>query len=202
MTLMQRPKVVLASASSARHQLLKSIGVEPVVHQSNFDESQIQISDYAELVKTLAYRKAKIVAEQLQESALVLGCDSLLALAGEVYGKPTDAAEAILRWQSMRGQSGDLCTGHALIDLYQNQTLVRVQITKVYFANLSDRQIQAYVATGEPLHCAGGFALDGKGGLFVEKIEGCPSNVIGLSLPLLRQMLSELGYSITDFWAI
>ncbi len=99
----------------------------------------------------------------------------------------------IARWQQMRGRSGEIFTGHALFDLCQNKTLVRHQVTQVYFANLSDRQIEAYVATGEPLQCAGCFALDGKGGLLVDKIVGCHSNVIGLSLPLLRQMLETLG---------
>jgi len=194
------PKFVLASASPARRQLLQAAGIKPLVCQSNFDESQIQIANPAELVQTLAYHKAKSVAEKFQERALVLGCDSVLALGGEIHGKPANPTEAIARWQKMRGQTGQLFTGHALIDLEQDKTLVRHQITRVDFAPLSDRQIAAYVATGEPLQCAGCFALDGRGGLFVEKIDGCHSNVIGLSLPLLRQMLDALGYDVTDFW--
>jgi septum formation protein len=193
-------KFVLASASPARRQLLQSAGIQPVVQQSDFDESQIQITDCYQLVQTLAQRKAEVVAAQLQEPALVLGCDSLLALEGEIYGKPKDTEEATSRWRQMRGRTGDLLTGHALVDLTQGKSLVRVQVTQVEFANLSDRQIAAYVATGEPLHCAGCFALDGQGGLFVERIIGCHSNVIGLSLPLLRQMLEQLGYDVTDFW--
>lgn len=193
------PKFVLASASPARRQLLQGAGIEPVVCRSDFDESQIQLSDPAELVQVLAHHKAKTVAD-LQGRALILGCDSVLALAGEVHGKPADPAEAIARWQQMRGQVGQLYTGHALVDRYQNKTLVRHQVTQVYFGNISDRQIKAYVATGEPLACAGCFALDGKGGLFVKRIEGCHSNVIGLSLPLLREMLETLGYEIVDFW--
>ena len=130
-----------------------------------------------------------------------MGCDSVLSLHGEIYGKPANADEAIVRWQQMRGQVGQLYTGHALITLPQpSLTLVRCQVTQVYFAEVSDRQIAAYVATGEPLHCAGCFALEGKGGLFIEKLEGCHTNVIGLSLPLLRAMLTELGYEVTDFW--
>jgi septum formation protein len=193
-------KFILASASPARRQLLQSAGIQPVVQQSDFDESQIQITDCYQLVQTLAQRKAEVVAAQLQEPALVLGCDSLLALEGEIYGKPKDTEEATSRWRQMRGRTGDLLTGHALVDLTQGKSLVRVQVTQVEFANLSDRQIAAYVATGEPLHCAGCFALDGKGGLFVERIIGCHSNVIGLSLPLLRQMLEQLRYDVTDFW--
>jgi septum formation protein len=131
-----------------------------------------------------------------------MGCDSVLLVNGEIYGKPADPEQAIARWHKMSGQVGELYTGHALIDLNQNQTLVRCQITRVYFAQMSDRAIKAYVATGEPLKCAGCFALEGRGGLFVEKLEGCHSNVIGLSLPLLRQMLSQLGYDVTDFWQL
>jgi septum formation protein len=123
-----------------------------------------------------------------------------LVLKGEIYGKPADRTEAIARWQTMRAQTGELYTGHALFDLYQTQTVVRCQITRVKFADLSDRQIEAYVNTGESLHCAGCFAIDGKGGLFIEGIEGCHSNVIGLSLPLLRQMLAVLNYDVTEFW--
>jgi septum formation protein len=100
----------------------------------------------------------------------------------------------------MRGQTGALYTGHVLIDQVQRRTLVRYQMTEVQFALVSQRQIEAYVASGEPLHCAGCFALEGRGGLFVEKILGCHSNVIGLSLPLLRQMLAELNYDVTDYW--
>ena len=193
------PTFVLASASPARRRLLQSAGIEPVVCVSDFDESQIQLTDLESLVQTLAQRKAETVAAQF-ESALILGCDSLMLVNGEIYGKPDSPESAIARWQKMSGQVGDLYTGHALIDLSHRRTLIRCQVTRVYFAQISDRAIKAYVATGEPLKCAGCFALDGRGGLFVEKIEGCHSNVIGLSLPLLRQMLDQLGYDITDFW--
>ncbi len=196
---MQIPQFVLASASPARRRLLQTAGIEPIVCASNFDESQIQLNNPAELVQTLAQRKAETVISQF-ESGLIVGCDSVLAMDGEIYGKPADAEEACERWQKMQGSFGDLYTGHALIDLDQNRTLVKCQVTRVYFAQMSDRAIKAYVATGEPLKCAGNFALEGRGGLFVEKIEGCHSNVIGLSLPLLRQMLAELGYDVTDFW--
>lgn len=193
------PTFVLASASPARRRLLQSAGIEPVVCPSDFDESQIQLSDPAELVQTLALRKAQTVAPQF-ESALIMGCDSVLLVNGKIYGKPANSGEAIARWQKMRGNQGDLYTGHALIDLPHSRTLVRCQVTRVYFAQISDRAIEAYVATTEPLKCAGCFALEGRGGLFVEKIEGCHSNVIGLSLPLLRQMLEQVGYDVTDFW--
>ncbi len=197
---MQPLKFILASASPARRQLLQSIGIDPLVQPSQFDESQVHIQDPSALVQVLAESKTQSIAAQQEAPALVLGCDSVLAMQGEIYGKPENAQAAIARWQQMRGQTGDLLTGHALIDLYQQRTLVRVQMTQVEFAKVSDRQIAAYVATGEPLHCAGCFALDGRGGLFVEKIIGCHSNVIGLSLPLLRQMLTDLNYDVIDFW--
>jgi septum formation protein len=197
------PEFVLASASPARRRLLQTAGIEPIVRPSHFDESQIQLTNAAELVQQLALGKAERVAEQLRRegiSALVMGCDSVLALNGEIYGKPETPAEAIARWQTMRGLTGELYTGHVLINLGQQQTLVRCQMTQVQFAQVSDHQIEAYVASGEPMVCAGCFALEGKGGLFVEKLVGCHSNVIGLSLPLLRAMLKDLGYEVTDFW--
>ncbi len=192
---------VLASASPARLRLLENAGIKPIVCVSDFDESQIQVTDPEELVQILAKCKAQTVADTLEKNNLVLGCDSVLMLNGEIHGKPMDAEDAIARWQKMRGEVGQLYTGHAFIDLWQNKILVRCQITQVYFANVSDREIIDYVATGEPLKCAGCFALEGKGGLFVEKIAGCHSNVIGLSMPLLREMLKDLDYSVMDFWS-
>jgi septum formation protein len=194
------PQFVLASASPARRQLLATIGIMAQVQVSGFDESTIQSSNPADLVQKLALAKAHSVAQQQSGQALILGCDSILTLNAEVYGKPADVADAIARWQQMRGRTGELYTGHALIDQAQHKTVVYCQLTTVKFAMLSDHQIEAYVNTGEPLYCAGCFALDGKGGLFVEEIQGCHSNVIGLSLPLLRKMLAELNYDVTDFW--
>ncbi len=193
------PTFVLASASPARKRLLQNAGIEPMICISDFDESQIQLSEPVELVQTLALHKAQAVAGQFS-SALVLGCDSVLSVGGEIHGKPRNEEEALARWQQMGGTTGNLYTGHALLDLVQEKTIVRCGMTKVYFAEVSDREILAYVATGEPLKCAGCFALEGRGSLFVDKIEGCHTNVIGLSLPLLRQMLAQLGYGATDFW--
>jgi septum formation protein len=197
---------VLASASPARRRLLKAAGIDPMVRASDFNESQVQMAEPEALVRTLALCKAQAIAAEISAEGtttptLVMGCDSVLALHGEIYGKPANAKDAIARWQQMRGQVGQLYTGHALIMLPQpSLTLVRCQVTQVHFAEVSDRQIAAYVATGEPLNCAGCFALEGKGSLFIEKIEGCHTNVIGLSLPLLRQMLAELNYDAIDFW--
>lgn len=193
------PTFVLASASPARRRLLQSIGIEPVVRHSDFDESQIDHDDTVTLVENLAQAKAKTVAVQF-EQALILGCDSLLLVEGQSYGKPNSPQTAIARWQQMRGKVGTLYTGHVLIDQCQGKILRRCGITQVTFAAIDDQMIAAYVESGEPLQCAGAFALEGKGGLFIEKIEGCHSNVIGLSLPLLRQMLTDLGYRVTDFW--
>lgn len=196
---MQIPQFVLASASPARRRLLQSAGIEPTVCASDFDESLVQVNEPAELVQLLARYKAETVASRF-DSALIMGCDSVLAMNGEIHGKPANAEDACQRWHKMQGQFGDLYTGHALIDLSQNRTVVKCQVTRVYFAKMSDRTIKAYVSTGEPLKCAGSFALEGYGSLFVEKIEGCHSNVMGLSLPLLRHMLAELGYEVIDFW--
>ena len=190
---------VLASASPARLKLLRMIGIEPIVCKSDFDEDQIQIEDASELVKTLAKCKAETVAPQFP-AALVLGCDSVLTVNDRIYGKPESPQIAIARWRGMRGKMGKIYTGHTLIDLKQQRQIIRCGITQVYFANISDRTIEAYVATGEPLNCAGSFALEGKGGVFVEKIVGCHSNVIGLSLPVLYQMMENLGYNVTNFW--
>jgi septum formation protein len=190
---------VLASASPARRRLLQSVGINPLVCVSHFDEAQIQLTDPIALVETLAQRKAEVVLNQVNDS-LVLGCDSVLVVNGEIHGKPQDPAEAFTRWQQMRGNRGTLYTGHALIDQSQSRQVVRCGITEVYFGRVADAQIQAYIATGEPLVCAGGFALEGKGSAFIDKIDGCHSNVIGLSLPLLRSMLAELSYDLSSYW--
>lgn len=190
---------VLASASPARRRLLQSVGINPLVCVSNYDESQIQLTEPIALVEKLAMCKAEVVSHQVQDS-LILGCDSVLAIGNEIHGKPPDGATAFSRWQQMRGNHGTLYTGHALIDQRQAKTVVRCGITQVYFGQVSDAQILAYIATGEPLACAGCFALEGYGSALVDKIEGCHSNVIGLSLPILRTMLAELNYDLSDYW--
>ncbi|MEB3274954.1 MAG: Maf family protein [Prochlorothrix sp.] len=198
------PPFVLASASPARRRLLQLAGIEPIVQPSYFDEDQIQSHLPSELVQSLAKHKANAVVQDYrdrgQTQALVLGCDSVLAIDGEIHGKPADAEEAVQRWFQMRGKVGELYTGHALVDLGQGRSIVHNAVTQVHFANATDAEIRAYVATGEPLNCAGCFALEGRGGVLVDRLEGCHTNVIGLSLPLLRRMLSELGYGVADFW--
>ena len=132
---------------------------------------------------------------------LVLGCDSVLAFDGEILGKPLDAADATNRWRRMRGRSGVLYTGHCLIDLAGGRETAAVAATTVHFAAISDEEIVDYVRTGEPLQVAGAFTIDGLGGPFVRRLDGDPGTVVGLSLPLLREMLGEFGLRITDLWA-
>ena len=193
--------LVLASASPARRRLLEQASIPHRVRVSGVDEEAISASDPAVLVQLLAQAKAEAVVQAIQAdgsspAALgVLGCDSLLVLEGEVFGKPGDQAEAIARWHRMAGGVGELLTGHCLFGgVSPAGALMPLQletvITRVHFATLSSAEIEAYVATGEPLACAGGFALEGRGGLMVERLEGCFSNVIGLSLPLLRRWLN------------
>lgn len=193
------PPFVLASASPARLRLLKSIGLNPFVQASNFDESSLPFDSAPALAAGLALAKAQTVAAYFNQS-LILGCDSLLLLDGEIQGKPRSPQAALERWRQMRGRRGELYTGHALIDQTQGKVLQATGLTGVQFADADDRTLRAYIATGEPMQCAGAFALEGKGGLLIEGIEGCHSNVIGLSLPILRRLLSQLGYSLGDIW--
>jgi len=200
--------LLLASASPARRRLLEQAAIPHRVRVSGVDEDAIQEPDPIRLVQRLAHVKATVVADLERQDAAsqgsgaadtaagmpVLGCDSVLVFEGEVFGKPHDPDEAMARWRRMAGAWGELHTGHCLMgpEAGQAPRLATVS-TRVQFAPLSPAQIAAYVATEEPLHCAGGFALEGIGGLTVERIEGCFSNVIGLSLPLLRRWLQPLG---------
>jgi septum formation protein len=194
-------RFLLASASSGRLRTLRQAGVEPEVEVSGVDEDAITAANPAELVQALAHAKAVTVAERQRGELLVLGCDSLLELDGEALGKPSSVEEAIARWKAMRGRTAVLHTGHTLIEVSGSATvrvLDRVASTEVRFGDPSDAEIAAYVATGEPLRVAGAFTIDGLGGWFVEAVTGDHHNVVGLSLPLLRRMLLELGYEITD----
>jgi septum formation protein len=192
-------RLVLASASPARLVTLRSAGIEPEVIVSGVDESVVTASDPAELAVELAMMKARAVAPQV-EDGYVIGCDSVLAFAGSIYGKPVDAEEARRRWTAMRGRSGVLHTGHCLIDTGTGREVARSAETVVHFAAVTAQEIEAYVATGEPLNVAGAFTLDGLGGAFVRGIEGDPHSVVGIGLPLLRTMFAELGVSWTDLW--
>lgn len=209
--------LLLASASPARRRLLQQAAIPHRVLVSGVDEDSIHDPDPQRLVQLLAQAKAKAVCAGLDDALIrwVLGCDSVLVFEGEVFGKPANAAEAIDRWRRMAGGWAELHTGHCLLTgpaaaggstdgrpIAERLTAERLTTerlttvtTRVQFAALGERAIEAYVASGEPLQCAGGFALEGRGGALVERIEGCVSNVIGLSLPLLRRWLEP---EITD----
>jgi septum formation protein len=189
-------RLVLASASPARLATLRSAGIDPDVVVSGVDESSITGSDTRTLVGRLAAAKARAVSARLGGAVLVLGCDSMLDLDGVAVGKPVSADDAVAQWKAMRGRSGILCTGHALV--HAEHSLVEVASTEVHFAEVDDHEIAAYVATGEPRAVAGAFKVDGLGGWFVDSIRGDHHNVVGLSLPVLRRMLRSLGVSLTD----
>ncbi|UER53720.1 septum formation inhibitor Maf [Kineosporiaceae bacterium SCSIO 59966] len=205
--------LVLASASPARLATLRQAGVQPVVLVSSVDEDAVVarygVTDAHDVALVLARAKAEDVAatDDLPDGCVVLGCDSVLDLDGEVHGKPADAAEATARWQRMRGRSGVLHTGHWLVEVRDDAdggtgaTLGAVASTTVHFADVSDEEIAAYVATGEPLRVAGAFTIDGLGGPFVRGVEGDHHTVVGLSLPLLRELLAEMGVPWHRLWS-
>ncbi|MGG5257933.1 Maf family protein [Phycicoccus avicenniae] len=207
--------LLLASASPARLATLRSAGVEPLVRVSAVDEdAEVAAAEAAhgtleaaDVALLLARAKAEDVSAALGDEAvadLLLGCDSVLEIDGEVHGRPADAAEAVARWHRMRGRSGVLHTGHWLLDLRDDDEggsggmVGGTASTTVHFADLTDDEVDAYVATGEPLRVAGAFTLDGLGAPYVAGIEGDPSNVVGVSLPLVRELVAELGLAWHD----
>ena len=200
--------LILASASQSRKKLLENCQIEFLQISSNFDESLIKDENTPNLALELSFQKAFMLSENIQKISLprkfddsylkILGCDSIFEFKGEAYGKPSNKEEAFSRWTKMSGEFGFLHTGHTLIignfDSTANmfkitQTIKKTISSRVYFSNLEDWEIKSYVDTNEPLYCAGGFALEGIGGKYIEKIEGCFSNVMGLSLPWLRKNL-------------
>ena len=224
---MTRPRLVLASASPARAELLRASGVDPIIRVADVDEDALVAAratahgptSVAESVQLLAQAKAEKVAAETfaaaerltdggaplpaparaDEPAAVLGCDSLLEVGGEALGKPHTAERARERWQRIRGRSGVLHTGHHLITA-AGQAAASTSHTTVHFAEVTDAEVEAYVATGEPLKVAGAFTIDGYGGAFIRRIEGDHHGVMGLSLPLLRELLSQVGLAWVDLW--
>ena len=204
-------RLVLASTSPARLRLLRDGGIEPVTISPGVDEDALvaeltalgQIRNTHDMVLALARAKAEaVVANPLAQNALILGCDSSLDLDGVALGKPHEPEVAKARWQSMRGRSGQLFSGHWLIDNRSAAAtgLGAVSASTVHFADISDAEIDAYVATGEPLKVAGAFTIDGLGGAFLRSIEGDAHTVIGLSLPVLRDLATDLGVFYPSLW--
>lgn len=207
-------RLVLGSASSGRLKVLRQAGVEPLVRVSGLDEDGLIAAmgpDAApdEVVRTLARAKAEHVAGMLGDQhvtadCVVLGCDSMLYLNGQLCGKPASTDDARRQWRSMAGRAGQLHTGHCLIQLRDHDVVLveaQTSITTVHFGTPSDSDLEAYLASGEPLRVAGAFTLDGLGGWFIDGVDGDPSTVIGVSLPLLRSLLARCGLSVTDLWA-
>jgi septum formation protein len=207
--------LLLASASPARLATLRAAGLDPAVQVAGVDEEAVVADaverlgqlDVADVVLLLAQAKAQAVASQVDD-LIVLGCDSMLELDGAGHGRPSGPEEAKARWRSMRGRSGVLHTGHWLVDTRDvdgtgsGATIGATASTVVHFADLSDAEIDAYVATGEPLDVAGAFTLDGLGGPFISGVEGDPHAVVGVSLPLLRELLARMGVSLSDLWRV
>lgn len=206
-------RVVLGSASPGRLNVLRGAGVEPLVTVSGVDEDALiaglepdapPAAVVGALARAKAERVAGAVAPDVAADCVVLGCDSMLDLDGRLCGKPPTADAALRQWRLMAGRSGRLHTGHCLLRLRDGAITHREAesaATTVRFANPAEADLRAYVAGGEPLRVAGGFTLDGLGGWFVDGVEGDPSNVIGLSLPLLRRMLERVGLSVAALWA-
>jgi septum formation protein len=201
MTLYERttPRLILASASSGRLAVLRGAGFDPEVVVSGVDEDTVTGSPY-DLCLELARLKAGAVAQVVGDGALVVGCDSVLELDGQALGKPESGEEAVQRWRSMAGRSGLLHTGHCVIETTTGEQRSAVGTTVVRFGTPDDAELAAYAGTGEPLKLAGAFSIDGLAGPFIDGIDGDHGNVIGLSLPLFRQLLAELGVRITDLW--
>jgi septum formation protein len=192
------PRLILASGSVARLRVLRDAGFDPEVVVSGVNED-IEDVNTADAVVALAERKATAVARHIQ-SGLVLGCDSMLDLDGTALGKPVSVAEVIDMWHRLAGRQGQLLTGHCLIDTRTGQRVSRAAGTLVRFGSPSDAEMAAYAASGEPMTMAGAFSIEGLGAPFIDGINGDPSNVLGLSLSLLRRMLAEMDVMITDLW--
>ncbi len=200
-------RLVLASASDARLRTLRNAGLDPEIFVSGVEEDSEPVEEVTELATRLAQRKAEAVSARIDHgpgTTIVIGCDSILELDSVAYGKPGTPPEAVRRWQRIRGHAGLLHTGHHVVLQRDSQVSTRTAVasTVVHFAEITDEEIEAYVASTEPLHVAGGFTIDGLGGPFITRIEGDHHNVVGISLPLLRTMLNELGIWWPSLWRI
>jgi len=198
-------RFILASASTARLATLRAAGLDPEVIVSGVDEPAFAAPTPAALAPLLATAKAEAVFAALNDprDTIVLGCDSILDIGGEAIGKPGTPEAAVALLRRTRGRAGTLVTGHHLIVARTDvQRVTAVGESIVHVADLTDAEIAAYVATGEPVHVAGGFTIDGLGGAFIDRIEGDPHNVVGVSLPLVRHMLAGVGVRWTDLWAV
>jgi septum formation protein len=199
-------RLVLASASPARLETLRRAGVHPTVIVSDVDESGVRTDDIHELVAELARRKAEAVAAEVlpADDVVIVGCDSMLEVDGVPYGKPGSPENAAELWNRLSESTGLLVTGHHVIVSTGGdvRSTNRNAETLVHFADLSAAEIAAYADTGEPEGVAGGFTIDGYGGPFITGIEGDPHNVVGISLPLLRMMLADLGVTWHDLWDV
>ncbi len=199
MTRAKVPALVLASGSGARLRVLRSAGLDPEVVVSGVAETNHDNLDTAALVAALAERKAAAVAA-MRPGALVLGCDSMLDLDGTALGKPGSGQAAASLWRDLAGRNATLYTGHCLINGLAGRRSQAVAATTVRFGRPTQSELAAYIATGEPLAVAGAFTIEGYGAPFIDGVDGDPGNVLGLSMPLLRRMLAELGIAITDLW--
>jgi septum formation protein len=200
-------QLVLASQSPARLMVLRAAGIEPVVQVSGVDEDAIaaalpEDAPHEHVVVTLAEAKARAVAAG-HADAVIVGCDSMLSHNGELSGKPGTPERARDRWKRMAGGEGRLMTGHAVLrvrDGVVEAVATGTVATTIRFGTPTEDEVEAYIATGEPLSVAGGFTLDGFGGWFVHGVDGDPSSVIGISLPLTRALLAEVGVRVVDLW--
>ncbi|HET9875868.1 MAG TPA: nucleoside triphosphate pyrophosphatase [Mycobacterium sp.] len=206
-------RLVLGSASPGRLKVLRQAGIDPMVVVSGVDEDAL-ITELGPgagpdrvttaLASAKADRVAKCLRPPVTADCVVIGCDSMLYIDGELRGKPESPAEARDQWQSMAGRAGRLYTGHSLIRLRNNTVVHRgneTEVTTVHFGMPSESDLAAYLDTGEPLRVAGGFTLDGLGGWFIDGVEGDPSSVVGISLPMTRRLLSGAGLAISQLWA-
>ena len=206
-------RLVLASASPGRRKVLRQAGIDPLVIVSGVDEDAVvanldPLATPGDVTTALAAAKADAVAHVLDPEVgadcVVIGCDSMLYRDGQLLGKPATADEALAGWRRMAGKAGQLYTGHCVILLSENKVTYRAADathTTVNFGVPSPADLDAYIANGEPLAVAGGFTLDGLGGWFIDGVEGDPSAVIGIGLPLTRRLLGHAGLSISDLWA-